>query len=78
MKFAALVATAAALRTPNLQNMSCPECNKPQLSFAQMMSAIGGEDTDIEEVFNWYDRDGSGTIDVYEFIFGIGWICGYL
>merc|ERR1711943_79645 len=47
------------------------------ISFAQMQSALGQEEYSTEEVFNWFDRDGSGTIDIYEFIFGIGWICGY-
>ena len=78
MKFAALVATAAALRTPNLPKMSMAQkFNRPQLSFAQMKSAVGQEDYTVEEVFHWFDRDGSGAIDIYEFIFGIGWICGY-
>ena len=68
MKFAALIATAAAIK------VSTP---KAGLSFAQMKAAAGQEDYTVEEVFNWFDRDGSGAIDIYEFIFGIGWICGY-
>merc|ERR1711881_660110 len=68
MKFAALVATAAALKAPH---------KKQGLSLAQARSAIGQDEYTVEEVFNWFDRDGSGAIDVYEFIFGIGWICGY-
>merc|ERR1711934_855527 len=47
------------------------------ISFAQMKSAVGQEDYTVEEVFHWFDRDDSGAIDIYEFIFGIGWICGY-
>ena len=40
------------------------------------MKMDDGEYT-TDEIFNWFDRDGSGAIDIYEFIFGIGWICGY-
>ena len=47
------------------------------ISMAQMKSAMGQEDYTVEEVFNWFDRDGSGAVDVYEYIFGLGWICGY-
>ena len=78
MKFAALVATVAALRTPNLPKMNLAQkFGRPGLSFAQMKSAVGEEEYTVEEVFHWFDRDGSGAIDIYEFIFGIGWICGY-
>merc|ERR1711881_420199 len=78
MKFAALVATAAALRTPNLPKMSMAQLRKPKgISFAQMKAAVGQEEYTTEEIFHWFDRDGSGAIDIYEFIFGIGWICGY-
>merc|ERR1711959_534394 len=67
MKFSALIATAAAVRIAP---------RKLALSLNQMKATqdIG---TTTEEVFHWFDRDGSGAIDVYEFIFGIGWICGY-
>ena len=42
MKFAALVATAAALRTPNLPKMNLAQkFHRPTLSFAQMKSAVG-------------------------------------
>ena len=79
MKFAALVATAAALRSPNLPKMNLAQKlgTAKGLSFAQMKSAVGQEEYTVEEVFHWFDRDGSGAIDIYEFIFGIGWICGY-
>ena len=79
MKFAALIATAAALRTPDFhQKLSMAEVGKVKhISLAQAKSAIGQDDYTVEEVFNWFDRDGSGAVDVYEFIFGIGWICGY-
>ena len=78
MKFAALVATAAALRTPDLPKMSMAQkFGRKGISFAQMKSAVGQDDYTVEEVFHWFDRDGSGAIDIYEFIFGIGWICGY-
>ena len=78
MKFAALVATAAALRTPDLPKMSMAQkFGRKGISFAQMNAAIGQDEYTCEEVFNWFDRDGSGAIDIYEFIFGIGWICGY-
>ena len=69
MKFAALIASAAAVKI-------APKMNKG-LSLAQATSAMGQDEYTVEEVFNWFDRDGSGAIDVYEFIFGIGWICGY-
>ena len=69
MKFAALIATAAAVKIQ-------PKMHKG-LSLAQAKAAVGQEDYTVEEVFNWFDRDGSGAVDVYEFIFGIGWICGY-
>merc|ERR1711977_39282 len=68
MKFAALIATAAAARTKHTHK---------GLSYAQMKSAVGDEEYTVEEVFHWFDRDGSGAIDVYEFIFGVGWIRGY-
>ena len=78
MKFAALVATAAALRTPDLPKMNLAQkFKRPSLSMAQMKSAIGQDDYTVEEVFAWFDRDDSGAIDIYEFVFGIGWICGY-
>merc|ERR1711881_307317 len=78
MKFAALVATAAALRSPNLPKASMAQkFGRQGISLAQAKSAIGQDEYTVEEVFNWFDRDGSGAIDVYEFIFGIGWICGY-
>merc|ERR1712098_36063 len=82
MKFAALVATAAALRTPNLPKASMAQkFGKKGLNMAQIKTAVGSKATQdddwVEEVFSWFDRDGSGAIDVYEFIFGIGWICGY-
>ena len=76
MKFAALVATAAALRTPDF-GVKLSLVQKKGLSFAQVKSAVGQEEYTVEEVFNWFDRDGSGAVDIYEFIFGIGWICGY-
>ena len=42
MKFAALVATAAALRTPDLPKMNLAQkFKRPSLSMAQMKSAIG-------------------------------------
>ena len=75
MKFAALIATTAALRTPNLPKMSMAQ--KFGLNYAQLKSAVGQEEYTVEEVFHWFDRDGSGAVDIYEFIFGIGWICGY-
>merc|ERR1711959_837170 len=67
MKFSALIATAAAVRIAP---------RKLALSLNQMKATqdIG---TTTEEVFAWFDRDGSGAVDVYEFIFGIGWICGF-
>ena len=70
MKFAALVASAAAIKI-------APKTHG--LSLAQASSALGYDDGEytVEEVFNWFDRDGSGAVDIYEFIFGIGWICGY-
>ena len=70
MKFAALIATAAAAKLTK---------HNHGLSMAQMKSAVGQDDGEYstEEIFNWFDRDGSGAIDIYEFIFGIGWICGY-
>ena len=69
MKFAALIATAAAVKV-------LPKNHG--LSLAQATSAMGQEEEyTVEEVFNWFDRDGSGAVDIYEFIFGIGWICGY-
>jgi hypothetical protein len=79
MKFAALIATAAALKTPHLPKASMAQkFGRKGLSLAQAKSAVGQEDDyTVEEVFNWFDRDGSGAIDIYEFIFGIGWICGY-
>ena len=67
MKYSALIATAAALRSGKHKS----------ISFAQMKAAVGQEDYTVEEVFNWFDRDGSGSVDSYEFVFGIGWICGY-
>ena len=67
MKFAALVAAAAAVKVRPHKG----------LSMAQMKSAIGEEDYTVEEVFEWFDRDGSGAVDVYEYVFGVGWICGY-
>ena len=42
-----------------------------------MKSATGQEGASVEDVFHWFDRDGSGSVDIYEFIFGIGWICGF-
>ena len=71
MKFAALIASAAAIKVTSHKAKG--------LSLAQMKSAVSQDDEEysVEEVFNWFDRDGSGTVDVYEFIFGIGWICGY-
>merc|ERR1712006_60040 len=79
MKFAALVATAAALKTPNLPKMAMAQkFPRKGLSLAQAKSAIMQEEEyTVEEVFNWFDRDGSGAVDIYEFIFGVGWICGY-
>ena len=79
MKFTALIATAAALRTPDFhQKLSMAEVGKVKhISLAQAKSAIGEDDYTVEEVFNWFDRDGSGAVDVYEYIFGLGWICGY-
>merc|ERR1712100_881923 len=69
MKFSALIATAAAVKIAP---------HKHGLSMAQMKNAVQqDEEYSTEDVFNWFDRDGSGTVDVYEFIFGIGWICGY-
>ena len=68
MKFAALIAVAAAAKVHH---------KKSGLSLAQMGSAIGQDEYTVEEVFHWFDRDDSGTVDVYEFVFGIGWICGY-
>ena len=69
MKFAALVASAAAIQ------------QKPThkgLNLSQIMEAMGQpESYELEDVFNWFDRDGSGTIDVYEYVFGMGWWCGY-
>merc|ERR1719359_855392 len=62
MKFAALIASAAAVKIQ-------PKMHKG-LSLAQAKAAV-------EQVFEWSDRDDSGAVDVYEFIFGIGWICGY-
>ena len=68
MKYAALIALAAAAKkSPNLG----------KLGFAQVHSAVRQDDYTVEEVFHWFDRDGSGAVDVYEFIFGLGWICGY-
>ena len=67
MKFLALVATAAALQAKH----------PSRTALSQIKSAVGEEEYTVEEVFNWFDRDGSGAVDVYEFIFGIGWICGY-
>merc|ERR1711939_913962 len=67
MKFSALIATAAAAKLHKHQG----------LSLAQMKAAVGQDEYSAEEVFHWFDRDGSGAIDIYEFIFGIGWICGY-
>merc|ERR1711881_336780 len=67
MKFAALIATAAAVKiAPKKAGLSLNQIKATQ--------DIG---TTTEEVFAWFDRDGSGAVDVYEFIFGIGWICGY-
>ena len=71
MKFTALIATAAAAKIPSFQK------THQGLTLAQVKSAVGQEEYTVEEVFNWFDRDGSGAVDVYEFIFGIGWICGY-
>ena len=70
MKFAALIATAAAAKLTHTHR---------GLSLVQMKSAMKMDDGEYstEEIFNWFDRDGSGAIDIYEFIFGIGWICGY-
>ena len=77
MKFFALVAAAAAIKTPDLPKMSLAQkFGKKGLSLAQMGNAVSQEYT-VEEVFHWFDRDDSGTVDVYEFVFGIGWICGY-
>ena len=70
MKFAALIASAAAVKI-------APKLNKG-LSLAQAKSAMGQEEEyTVEEVFEWFDRDDSGSVDIYEFIFGVGWICGY-
>ena len=69
MKFLALIASAAAIKIQQHPHKG--------LSLAQAKSAIGEEEYTCEEVFHWFDRDGSGAIDIYEFIFGIGWICGY-
>ena len=70
MKFAALIASASAVSF----RMQKPN---ERFSLAQLKAAVGDEEYTVEEVFNWFDRDGSGSVDVYEFIFGIGWICGY-
>ena len=43
-----------------------------------MKSAMGDEEYTTEEVFEWFDHDGSGTVDSYEFTYGVGWICGYM
>ena len=67
MKFFALVAAASAIKSPRLGKMN----------YAQIKSALGQEEYTVEEVFHWFDRDGSGAVDIYEFIFGLGWICGY-
>merc|ERR1712072_920418 len=69
MKFAALIASAAAIKIQHPAHKG--------LSLAQAKAAVGQEEYTCEEVFHWFDRDGSGAIDIYEFIFGIGWICGY-
>ena len=77
MKFLALVATAAAFKTPAIKHMTLAQkFGKSGLSLAQMGSAVS-QDYTVEEVFHWFDRDDSGAVDIYEFIFGIGWICGY-
>ena len=68
MKFFALVATATAIQQKHAN----------RTAFSQIRSAVSqDEEYTVEEVFHWFDRDGSGAIDIYEFIFGIGWICGY-
>ena len=80
MKFAALVATAVALKPHGLPTYNLAQkFGRKGLSLVQMKSAIQQDDGEYstEEIFNWFDRDGSGAIDIYEFIFGIGWICGY-
>ena len=50
MKFAALVASAVAIH------------QKPQvLNLAQVMEAMGQpESYEFMDIFNWFDRDGSG------------------
>merc|ERR1712072_1187463 len=70
MKLALALATAAAVKI-------APSKHTTGLSLAQMGEALGQDDYSVEEVFEWFDRDDSGSIDIYEFIFGIGWICGY-
>ena len=78
MKFAALIATASALWTSKPQKSSLAQKSKRlELSFAQLKSAIGQAGDNTYDVFMWFDRDGSGAVDVYEFIFGFGWLCGY-
>merc|ERR1711881_373878 len=77
MKFAALIATTLAFKTPDLPKMSLAQkFGKKGISLAQMGNAVS-QDYTVEEVFHWFDRDDSGAVDIYEFIFGIGWICGY-
>ena len=44
---------------------------------ADLQDSKSEEEPSIEEVFNWFDRDGSGSVDQIEFAFGCGWIFGY-
>ena len=59
MKFAALIATAAAVKTSDLPKMSmAKKFKRPQLTFAQMKMAVATEymaDPYLMEFFDWLD-----------------------
>ena len=77
MKFSALVAVAFAHKNPSKMAMveilggkkkelaQVEEKQFPkQKMYAQLKELTGHDDFSNEEIFEWFDRDDSGTIDI--------------